>query len=246
MNKKLISEELKRHRQLLEYQFIANETMKDGDDELLLDVLNEQDPTAGDEPELELPPLEPVGDETGNAPTEDTVTDLPLEDTTTTEEPLGGDVDPFATEDEPALPIEDEMAPEDGTVEVDVTDLVDKTDQTKTSVDGLTGKMDELLSKLAELENQVSGMDNVINKIDDLEKEIEKRNPTPVERLEMRSLSSYPYSVKLTDFWADKEGYETEEPEEEFVLTQGDVENFDKNQIKSSFDSSVNNEDDEY
>ena len=33
MNKKLISEELKRHRQLLEYQFIANETMKDGDDE---------------------------------------------------------------------------------------------------------------------------------------------------------------------------------------------------------------------
>lgn len=241
MDKKLITEELKRHRQLLEYQFIANETMKDGNDELLLDVLNEQDPTAGDEeptdelPTDELPTLEPLGDETG----EDTPEE-PVEDTTT-EEPIGGDVDPFATENEPALPIEDEMA-SDETVEVDVTDLVDKTEQTKTSVDGLTTKMDELLSKLSELENQVSGMDNVINKIDDLEKEIEKRNPTPIERLEMRSLTSYPYSVKLTDYWSDKEGYDTNEPEEEFVLTKDDVENFDRQQIKSSFDYSDNKE----
>ena len=51
-------------------------------------------------------------------------------------------------------------------------------------------------------------MDQVINKIEDLEKEIEKRNPTPVEKLEMMSLDSFPYSVKLTDYWADKEGYD--------------------------------------
>ncbi len=125
---------------------------------------------------------------------------------------------------------------DDGSVEVDVTDIVDKTEETKTSVEGMSSKMDELLSKLSELENQVSGMDNVINKIDDLEKEIEKRNPTPVERLEMRSMDSFPYSIKLTDFWKDKEGYEaTEEEEEEFVLKQSDVDNYNEKDIRKSF-----------
>jgi hypothetical protein len=95
--------------------------------------------------------------------------------------------------------------------------------------------MDELLGKLSELENQVSGMDNVINKIDELEKQIEKRNPTPVERLEMRSMDSFPYSIKLTDFWKDKEGYEATEDEEEFVLKQSDVDNYNEKDIRKSF-----------
>jgi hypothetical protein len=99
------------------------------------------------------------------------------------------------------------------------------------------------LNKLSELESQVSGMDNVINKIDDLEKEIEKRNPTPVERLEMRSMNSFPYSVKLTDFWQDKEGYEaTEENEEEFVLKQSDVDNYNEKDIRKSFQFSKTEE----
>ena len=86
-------------------------------------------------------------------------------------------------------------------------------------------------------------MDNVINKIDDLEKEIEKRNPTPVERLEMRSMNSFPYSVKLTDFWQDKEGYEaTEENEEEFVLKQSDVDNYNEKDIRKSFQFSKTEE----
>ena len=97
--------------------------------------------------------------------------------------------------------------------------------------------MEELLSKLSDLESQVTDMDGVINKIDDLEKEIERRNPTPVERLEMRSMDSFPYSVKLTDFWKDKEGYEATEQEEEFTLTQSDVDNFDEKEIRSSFES---------
>ena len=128
------------------------------------------------------------------------------------------------------------------TVEVDVTDIVDKTEETKTSVDGINTKMDELLSKLSDLESQVGGMDQVIGKIDNLEKEIEKRNPTPVERLEMRSMDSFPYSVSLTDFWSDKEGYEATEEETEYTLTQSDVDNYDKKEIRDSFTS--NNEED--
>ena len=82
-------------------------------------------------------------------------------------------------------------------------------------------------------------MDNVINKIDELEKEIERRNPTPVERLEMRSMDSFPYSIKLTDFWKDKEGYNPSEVEEEYTLTQSDVDNFNEKEIRNSFGSDM-------
>jgi hypothetical protein len=218
--KKLISEDLKRYKQLLEYTFyVSEDEPEDVNGNLLLDdeFLTEQEPEETETPEetTDVDSLEP------SEPEETT------------------EVDPL----EPSEPeIEDEFAVEDvtsseETVEVDVTDLVDKTDETKTTVDSVSTKMDELLNKLTELESQVGGMDQVINKIDELEKEIEKRNPTPIEKLEMRSMSSFPYSVKLTDFWQDREGYDTSEPEEEFTLTQSDVENFDEKEIKASFDS---------
>ena len=241
--KNLLSEDLKRYRQLLEYTFYVPEEddPKDVNGDLLLDdMLTEQDPPAEEE--------DPFAD-TEETPeeVEDTTTDTEEE---TLEDPFGdvegeteagadteGETDPFGdTELEDEFATEEPLGSED-TVEVDVTDIVDKTEETKTSVDGVSTKMDDLLSKLSELESQVSGMDNVINKIDDLEKEIERRNPTPVERLEMRSMDSFPYSVKLTDYWKDKEGYDATEEEEEFTLTQSDVDNFDEKEIRASFGS---------
>ena len=242
--KNLISEDLKRYKQLLEYTFYVPEE-KEEEDNLLFDgiYINEQDPPEAEEPTEEEGADDPffdVGAEEGeeDTPAED-VPDVPTEEG-------GDDVDPFGTGAE----VEDEFATDtlggdmggEDTVEVDVTDIVDKTEETKTSVDGVSTKMDDLLSKLSELESQVSGMDKVINKIDDLEKEIERRNPTPVERLEMRSMDSFPYSVKLTDFWKDKEGYEAKEEEQEFTLTQSDVENFDEKEIRASFDSTNDDE----
>jgi len=230
MNKKtLIEKDLKRYKQLLEYTFYVPEEKKEKDlnGDLLLDdsFLTEQDP-AGDDPFMDLGGEEEGG---GQAPT-----------TGGTETSTTGSTETDTTDTEEDVEIEDEFADtetsDEDTVEVDVTDIVDNTEATKTSVDGVSSKMDELLSKLSELENQVSGMDKVINKIEGLEKEIERRNPTPVERLEMRSLSSFPYSVKLTDFWDDKEGYEAkEDSDEEYILRQSDVENFDAKQIRASF-----------
>ena len=78
------------------------------------------------------------------------------------------------------------------TVEVDVTDIVDKGNKQRTEIEDMTSKMDELLGKLGDLEGKVGDMDKVIEKIDGLEKEIEERNPTRFERLEMRSMDSFP------------------------------------------------------
>ena len=70
-----------------------------------------------------------------------------------------------------------------------------------------------------------------------IKKEIEERNPTPVERLEMRSMDSFPYSVTLTDYWSDKEGYDAtgSEDKEEFTITKGDVDSYSANEIEDSF-----------
>jgi hypothetical protein len=243
MNKKeLLSEELKRHQQLLEYTFyVPEETDKKDDAELLYDgILSEQDPV-GDEVEGEEETIEdPFATDTGGEDTDTSEVDDTTLDTFDTDTEGDGETDPFADTGEGAE-VTDEFASDDmvgeETVEVDVTDIVDKTEATKTSVDGINTKMDELLGKLSDLESQVGGMYQLIGKIDDLEKEIEKRNPTPVERLEMRSMDSFPYSVSLTDFWSDKEGYEATEEETEYTLTQSDVDNFDKKEIRNSFNS---------
>lgn len=241
MSKKdLLKEELKRHMQLLEYTFYMPETDYDeeeeGVDNLLLgaEKLYEQDPIPGDEeaPLADAPIPTPEGEE--------------VIDDTTIEEPVS-DVDPFAA-DEGGLEIEDEFADEeiggDETVEVDVTDIVDKAEETRNEIEGLTSKMEELLGNFDQLSDQVTGMDQLITKIEDLEKEIEKRNPTPVEKLEMISLDSFPYSIKLTDYWSDKEGYENGEEKEEkdYILTQQDVDDYSENEIKNSFDYDDNDE----
>jgi len=236
MNKKVLSEELKRYRQLLEYTFYVPENDKDENGNLLTDdqYITEQDPAGETE---EDPFMSVGGDETAPESGAETPKTDPLADDAEVED-VAADETETATETP-----ETSTGTDDGSVEIDVTDIVDKTEATKTSVEGMSSKMDELLNTLSELESQVSGMDNVINKIDDLEKEIEKRNPTPVERLEMRSMNSFPYSVKLTDFWQDKEGYEaTEENEEEFVLKQSDVDNYNEKDIRKSFQFSKTEE----
>ena len=67
----------------------------------------------------------------------------------------------------------------------------------------------------------------------------------------MRSLDSYPYNIKLTDFWATQKGQydvlgmeDKEEEEKEYTLTQDDIESdYSDSDIKSSFD--IEDEEDE-
>jgi len=239
--KKLISEELKRHMELLEYTFYMEDKVGGDDtDELLLGAkqLYEQDP---------VPAEDTVEVDTEEETTEDPFAEEGGEEETVdldTEEG-SGETDPFAGEE--GMEVEDEFATEEGgeeTVEVDVTDIVDKAEQTRTEIEGMTAKMDELLGKLGDLEGKVGDMDQVINKIDGLEKEIADRNPTPVERLEMRSMDSFPYSVSLTDYWSDKEGYDVGgKEEEEYTITQKDVDDYSATEIKNSFDYDKDDED---
>jgi len=68
----------------------------------------------------------------------------------------------------------------------------------------------------------------------------------------MRSLDSFPYSLKLTDYWSEKEGNydamgndKTEKADEEYVLTQDEVDSdYNPIEIKDSF--SDTNTEEEY
>lgn len=154
---------------------------------------------------------------------------------------MGPDEEPAAEEETEEVDLEVEPA-DDGTIELDVTELVKGSEEAKQSADQANEKIDSLLSMVSKLENQLKSMEQISSKIDSLETELEKRAPTPEEKIEMRSLSSYPYSVKLTDFWSSQEGQynlidkEDEEPKE-YVLTQDDIDSdYSNADVKSSFE----------
>jgi hypothetical protein len=150
------------------------------------------------------------------------------------------DQEPQPMQQEPAQPAPQEQ-PQGDEVELDVTELVNGTDEVKMTADLSLKKMEEILSQFKELESKLDSMSAMSAKIDNLENEIVTRNPKPVEKLEMRSLNSYPYSIKLSDYWNQKHpGYDPlgskEEVDKEYVLKQSDIDNeYNDSDIKKSF-----------
>ena len=96
--------------------------------------------------------------------------------------------------------------------------------------------MDSMFSKLDDLAGKLENMDQIMGKINDLEAKFDKyRTKTPEEKLELRSLDSYPYNQKLTDFFEDKEQEMQQTGKNEYVLTSDEVENFSPNEVKKTF-----------
>jgi len=105
------------------------------------------------------------------------------------------------------------------------------------------------MGMIGNLENQISSMDKISTKIDDLENELQKRAPTPEEKIEMRSLDSYPYNMKLTDFWANqKDQYDIiPDEEKEYVLNKQTIDkDYSDETVKDSFDSDNEYEEEDF
>jgi len=151
---------------------------------------------------------------------------------------------PQEEEEEPDVTPElAEPSSDDTTEEIDITDLVNMTknikkelESSKSDNSGVDNKMNDIFSKLNDLESKLSQMDNVIQKIDQLGTQIQQIRPqTPVERLEMRSLDSYPFNQKPVDFFNQKQEEMKLTGKNEYVLTKDDVDNYSKRQISTSF-----------
>ena len=254
-DKKLMSEEAKKFKQLLEYTFYVEGDDDDDDAELLLGE-------EGEEEDVEAEPGDGIEDEAGELgidPDEMSGADeLGPDAGLDNEVDPDADIDPNGDFDE-ELP-EDPMAggeeitvdePEEE-VDVDVTQLVQSTEDAKASADEASAKTDQLMNMLGKLESQVASMDAVKNQIDNLENSLEKRMPTPAEKLELRSKDSYPYSLKLGDYWEDQTGQydvmntdtDGEGKPKEYVLTQDDVdEDYQESRVKDSLNGKPDDED---
>lgn len=127
-------------------------------------------------------------------------------------------------------------APESDVEELDITDLVNMTKSIKKDIEDnkqehgtVLSQMDAVFSKLDDLEAKLGQMDSVIAKIDELGSKVQDMKPhTPQEKLELRSLDSYPFNQKPQEFFAQKQGEMQMTGKNEYVLTKDDVENYSK------------------
>jgi hypothetical protein len=160
-------------------------------------------------------------------------------------EPPAGELPPAPTEmgaPEAGAP---GAAAESDVEEIDITDLVNMTKSIKTDLDdtkgehqGVLTKMDDVFTKLNDLEQKLSNMDAVMAKIDELGNKIEQvKEPTPEERLQMRSLDSYPFNQNPQQFFAQKQGEMRASGKNEYVLTKDEIQNYSQETIKDTFNS---------
>lgn len=145
------------------------------------------------------------------------------------QEPMNNDDsvgETFPMDDE-GMPTEP-MQPDDEVIDID--ELTNSQEETEEKVD----KANHSLAKVSKkLENVISKLTDMLDantaNMEELKRELERRNPTPLEKLNMRSVNdSHPFNVKPTEYWKDKEANsnyrvgENDEPKT-YTITQSDV-----------------------
>ena len=141
----------------------------------------------------------------------------------------------------------------DSTEEIDITDLVNMTKSLKKDIEGsqndnstVISKMDDVFTKLDDLASKLSEMDTLVQKIEQLGVEVKQMKPeTPQEKLEMRSLDSYPFNQKPTDFFSQKQEEMRASGKNEYVLTKDDVNDFTPETLRDTFND-TGEEENEY
>ena len=168
---------------------------------------------------------------------------------------MGADAnDPMLGSDMPPMDSPDEG----GAEEVD-GDFIDIDDLTKAQ-EKINVKQNHIGRDLSKVDNRIDTLIDTINnllskvdtnntEIESLKAEFEKRNPTQTEKLNLRSLDSYPFNVKPNEYWSEKAkegGYEAyadnnEPTTKEYVITNDDVDNPSKDIANTFFD--INDDD---
>lgn len=244
LEKKSIMEARKRFQKLYEYSFYEN-TMNEADDEEVPDA-PAPDPSADAGPmaggaEGGADPMaggaeggtDPMagGAEGGADPMaggdEGGVSD-PMAGM---EDQLEGGMDAEMGGDPMAAGGADPMAGGDEEV-IDVDDLTDAQEKTYDKMGDLSKKFDKLLNVIDKFEEVIAMNDEKIDTLEaNIKAELEKRNPTAIEKLNLRSQNdSQPFNVSPTDFWKEKEatsnyriGDDMEDDAPQYKIMQGDI-----------------------
>lgn len=135
---------------------------------------------------------------------------------------------------------------------IDVDDLTKSQEETEEKVEDINVSMEKGFGKLLKIIDKLGKMiDNNTENMEQIKQEIEKRNPTPLEKLNMRAANdSYPFNVSPNEYWTQKEanshyriGGENEPDSEQYTITQNDIDNItDFQKISKELDSSEFNQ----
>lgn len=162
----------------------------------------------------------------------------------------GGDM-PMADGD-PTMGMQDPMMGGEEEEVIDVEDITNAQEKMNDKVNSVGRNLNQVDDRITKLLQTIDKMEQMINannaEIEAFKKEFEKRNPTPTEKLNLRSLDSYPFNVNPKDYWAEKgianagtssyyNAYSdnSEPTAKEYEITNNDVDNFDERKVANSF-----------
>jgi hypothetical protein len=164
-------------------------------------------------------------------------------------EPGVGAEMPASTEGDPSA-MGEPMQPEDEVI--DVEELTQSQEDTEEKVEDINITMEKGFEKILGVVSKLNQMiDSNSASMEEIKREMEKRNPTPLEKLHMRAANdSYPFNVSPESYWADKEassnyriGGEDEPDAEQYTITQGDIDRMtDFNQISKDLNDATFNQ----
>jgi len=134
--------------------------------------------------------------------------------------------------EQPQAPENPEVGPDDDVVNVD--DLTDAQKSTEKKVDDLSSKFERLMGSLDSIEKRIDTIDQHTNEyIASIKDEFEKRNPTPLQRMTMRSTKSAPYGMTPNEYMSNyaPDNYSDESDnngadDPQYQITKGDIDNF--------------------
>jgi hypothetical protein len=136
-----------------------------------------------------------------------------------------------------------DLQPEDEIIDVD--DLTKSQEQAERKIDKMNDKFEKLMGAVETLIAQNKEMERrEMQAKSDLKAEMEKRMPTPQQRMSMRSTKSSPYSMSPNEYMNNyaPENYSAEDDNNgaddvQYQITKGDIDSFtDYNSIARELD----------
>ena len=150
---------------------------------------------------------------------------------------MGGDPSMMGVDPNAIGGDEDESEGQDDSDTIDIDGLTRAQDKLNIKQNHVGRDLSKVDTKIKTLIDTIQNLQNKLDannsEIESLKSEFEKRNPTQTEKLNLRSLDSYPFNVKPNEYWEKKarqgvyDAYsDNDEPtSKEYVITNNDVDN---------------------
>ena len=171
-------------------------------------------------------------------------TDMSMDNQNGMGSPMDGQID-----DTINVSMDDQMGDMGGTDDevIDVDDLTNAQEKVNDKVNHVGRNLEDVDDKISQLMSYIDQMENMINKnnedIQAFKAEFERRNPTDVEKMNLRAANSYPFNVSPTEYWNEKqkEGrYSIEDDnngvgQRKYEITNSDINDYNDSSIAKSF-----------